>query len=101
MMNKFPCTKCGACCRSIEHIDFLKDYNQNGVCIHLQNNECSIYETRPLLCRIDEAYEQFFSKQMTKKEYYILNALFCNELQERKNIDEKYRIDIKQFDNHE
>ena len=29
----------------------------DGVCRYLQNNLCSIYEHRPLVCRIDENYE--------------------------------------------
>ena len=94
MMQKFPCTECGACCASIDGIDFLSKYNDNGKCMHLQNNRCEIYEKRPLLCRIDEAFDAIFSEYMTKEEYYFTNALSCNELQEKKNIDKKFRIDI-------
>ena len=94
MINTFPCTKCGACCSSIEGIDFLSDYNENGICQHLVNNVCDIYESRPLLCKIDAAFEKIFSVYMTKEEYYISNAKACNILQEKKGIDKKYRVYI-------
>lgn len=93
-MSVFPCTSCGACCSSIEGIDFLADYNNNGKCDMLKNNRCTIYDSRPLLCRIDEAYDQLFSDFMTKKEFYFENARACNQLQEKLNIDEKYRVHL-------
>ena len=94
MIRSFPCTQCGACCSSIEGIDFLSEFNRNGVCTNLHENTCTIYESRPLLCRIDDAYDEIFSQFMTKEQYYVTNAKACNELQEKKNIDKKYRIDI-------
>ncbi|MFJ7407673.1 MULTISPECIES: YkgJ family cysteine cluster protein [unclassified Lysinibacillus] len=93
-MSVFPCTSCGACCLSIEGIEFLKDFNVNGKCNLLENNGCSIYETRPLLCRIDESYNQIFINYMTKEEYYFQNAKACNQLQEKLNIDKKYRVHL-------
>lgn len=91
-MNAFPCTSCGACCSSIEGIDFLKDFNVHGQCRMLSDNKCTIYESRPLLCRIEESYSQLFSNFMTKEEFYLQNAIACNQLQEKLNIDEKYRV---------
>ncbi len=93
-MIKFPCTECGACCSSIQGLDFLRDYNDNGRCIHLQNNRCRIYEKRPVLCNIDEAYERYFSRVMNKLDFYYQNALACNQLQEKLGIDESYRVSI-------
>ncbi|RFU64463.1 YkgJ family cysteine cluster protein [Bacillus sp. V59.32b] len=93
-MTRFPCTSCGACCSSIDGIGFLEEYNQNGRCTKLNNNECSIYESRPLLCRIDDSYDQIFSSYMTREEFYRQNAKACNELQEKLNIDIKYRVYI-------
>jgi len=52
-VNSFPCTSCGACCSSIEDIDFLTQYNENGVCSQLVDNQCKIYAKRPLLYRIE------------------------------------------------
>ena len=94
MINTFPCTQCGACCSNITNIDFLSEFNRNGICKNLINNNCSIYENRPLLCRIDDAYDEIFSEYMTKEQYYLTNAQACNELQEKMQIDKRYRINI-------
>ncbi|MGG4198715.1 YkgJ family cysteine cluster protein [Peribacillus frigoritolerans] len=96
-MIKFPCTQCGACCSSINGIDFLEVYNDNGRCTQLQNNRCTIYEKRPLLCNIDEAYDRAFSGLMNKNEFYYQNALACNQLQEKLGIDESYRVSIPDY----
>ena len=96
----FPCTSCGACCSSINDLDFLQVYNNQGTCIKLVNNQCSIYENRPLLCRIDDSYEALFSQVLSKKAFYIQNALACNALQEKLNIPSHFRIDLHQFNSH-
>lgn len=93
-MSGFPCTSCGACCSSIEGIEFLKEFNIKGRCSMLIENKCTIYESRPLLCRIDESYEQIFSTLMTKEEFYLQNATACNALQEKLGIDTRYRVYI-------
>ena len=96
-LESFECTKCGACCKSIAHIDELSDYHSgDGVCKHLDlaTNECKIYEVRPLVCRVDEAFEKYFSSVLSKAEFYKLNAKCCNILQERHGISEKFRMNI-------
>jgi uncharacterized protein len=93
-MISFPCTSCGACCRTIKHIEFLKEYDRgDGCCKYLSDeNRCTIYDDRPLLCNIERAYEHIFAANMTLKEYYLLNARSCNELQEIHNIDKSFRL---------
>lgn len=77
----FPCDRCGECCRNL-HLSKLyrKLDNGKGVCKYLSGNLCSIYETRPLLCRIDESYEKFFSQFMTREEFYDANIAICKKL---------------------
>lgn len=74
----FHCDHCGCCCR---HLDRNSAYAQldrgDGICVHLNGNDCTIYENRPLLCRIDECYEQFFYQIMTREDYYELNSQAC------------------------
>lgn len=78
----FPCTKCGACCRHVDRSPLYAALDRgDGVCRYLSGNLCSIYETRPLLCRVDLCYEMFFAGQMTKEEYYRRNLAACEELQ--------------------
>ena len=50
------------------------------MCKYLSGNQCSIYDTRPLLCRIDESYERFFIDKMTREEFYQANLRVCIQL---------------------
>lgn len=77
----FKCDQCGVCCRNVGKSPIYKDLDDGtGKCRYLDGNLCGIYETRPLLCRVDESYETFFKDQMTLEEYYRLNYEACNKL---------------------
>lgn len=54
----------------------------DGVCKYLEGNLCSIYDRRPLLCRVDECYKRFFSSEMTREEYYKKNYEGCLKLKQ-------------------
>lgn len=57
----FECDKCGECCRHLKGISIYAELDRgDGICKYLKGNLCSIYEDRPLFCRIDDCYEQFF-----------------------------------------
>ena len=93
----FECTKCGACCKNIAKIAELKEFDRgNGVCLHLNlsTNECEIYAKRPMVCRVDEMFERYFSNIYSKSEFYQLNAKACNLLQEKCGVDESLRMKI-------
>lgn len=93
----FPCTSCGLCCQNITGIKELEDFNLgNGACKYFdkQNNICLIYETRPDICRIDLMFDLKYHKFFSKNEFYILNAKVCNELQEKYNMNNTYKIII-------
>lgn len=94
--TSFPCTKCGACCRSLHQNDVYVALDLgNGVCKNLNEaNECSIYEQRPLMCNIDVAYEEYYKPMMTKIDYYVQNAQACNTLQQLLGIPEDFRVHI-------
>ena len=78
----FICNKCGQCCRNIGNsLVYIELDNGNGVCKYLDGNLCSIYENRPLLCRIDESYNIYFSNIMSLEEYYNKNYQICKLLQ--------------------
>ncbi len=93
----FPCSSCGACCRSIAQIEELREYDLgNGICKYfdIQNMICKIYEIRPDICRIDLMFEKEYFKYYNEKEFYKLNAEVCNKLQVKFNIDKKYNINL-------
>ena len=77
----FDCDMCGECCRHIGEIEAFKSLdNGSGVCIYLDGNKCSIYETRPLLCRVDDCYEIIFKNFMDRETYYEQNYKICRKL---------------------
>lgn len=81
----FVCNQCGECCRNLDKSELYNDLDRgDGVCIFLENNRCSIYQNRPLLCRIDECYEEYFMTQYSLEEYYRLNYEVCRKLQSKK-----------------
>lgn len=99
MIKSFPCNLCGLCCRNISGIDELKQFDKgDGVCVHLnEENECSIYDDRPNICRIDEMYERVYYEHFTKKEYYFENVLACRTLQKKAGFTEDNMITLDDF----
>ena len=81
----FKCDKCGSCCRNLNLSNLYSELDRgDGVCKFLDGNLCLIYDERPLLCRIDESYDAFFSKEMSRDEYYRINKIMCDELKKHK-----------------
>lgn len=83
--KKFPCVQCGECCRHIDLVPELAKYDRgDGVCAGLQGNLCGIYENRPLICRVDEAYERRFRGEYTREEFIRMNLEACRKLMQFK-----------------
>ena len=81
----FKCDKCGECCRNLQLSSIYAVLDRgDGVCKYLEGNLCSIYDSRHLECRVDDAYEELFSKSMTKAQYYQLNYESCRLLKRKK-----------------
>lgn len=78
----FPCSRCGACCRSIGAIPALADLDRgDGACVHLvgepgSEHGCEIYETRPALCRVDQLRPEALSLAW----WYEANGRACDAL---------------------
>lgn len=82
----FPCDRCGQCCRNLQLSELYRDLDRgDGVCRYLDGNLCSIYQTRPLLCRIDESYDRLFKDSMSREEFYRANLQVCSELKRKQN----------------
>jgi Fe-S-cluster containining protein len=96
----FPCTGCGLCCQHISDVEELKDYDLgNGVCKYFNefSKECTIYEIRPEICRVDEIFEKRYKDSLSKRDFYIENAKVCNILQDKYSFDKSYRVNIKEI----
>lgn len=81
----FPCNACGACCKQIGLNEAMKHFNRgDGICRHFDDttNLCTIYEHRPLICRVEEYYKTHFSEQFEWAEFVKLNLEVCEKLQE-------------------
>lgn len=104
MLNKFPCTSCGCCCRrigkTVEKAKFLSGelafpfkWDETGKCEMLtDDNRCRVYDTRPLVCRIEEMYKYFGS--YSREEFYKMNIAACNQMMDEDGVDKKYRIPV-------
>jgi len=93
----FPCSGCGVCCQNITTVKELKEFDiGNGVCkfFDRKTNSCTIYESRPNICKVDKMFDIKYSNEFSKKEFYKLNARACNELQEKYHLDISYRIQL-------
>lgn len=80
--NKFHCTCCGECCRHISKL--LPEFDTgNGVCCHLKNNKCDIYNSRPLICNVEKFWIIKLRNIMTKEDWYKQNYLGCEYIKNK------------------
>lgn len=81
----FPCDQCGICCKHIDQIPQLKEFDSgNGQCIHLMdNNLCEIYSERPDICNVNKMYESQFQDILSIEEFINLNVQGCKELKRK------------------
>lgn len=86
---EFNCTACGLCCTQIgkliatreEFKNFPYKTDEKGKCEKLNDDgKCSVYESRPDICRVDKTHEKYFS-HLDKLTFYELNYINCRELQ--------------------
>ena len=77
----FKCDKCGQCCRHLANSEVYKELDRgDGVCKYLDGNLCSIYDDRPVICNIDNAFELYFTHVISKEDYIKLNQEACLSL---------------------
>ena len=100
---------CGMCCRNIkrykdEVYPILKEIlgatipkfdieDDNGVCVYLtDDNKCSIYEQRPILCNTELMFELLSATLgITKSELYKIQILSC-EMNQNHNTNLKNSV---------
>jgi Fe-S-cluster containining protein len=88
------CEACGAqCCRNWNIYQFDPTMvDKYGVCIYLnqETNKCTIYDTRPVFCRVHDYYVERMSSKMSFEEYMRSSYVGCKVLQnmgKRRNKD--------------
>lgn len=110
--ERFPCSGCGACCRSIGAV--LEGFARNpeghdsitrgalmafpykalddGRCDQLgEDGRCQVYETRPLICRVD-LYNRQVLPALSALERWQLTATACDSLQEMHGVEARFRM---------
>ena len=94
----FLCSSCGACCRAAGKMNGKKyglPIKEDGSCANLIGNLCSIYNSRPDICRVDKFKNK--SILQTKKQYFIEVTKICHKLIDNEGLDESYKINIKEY----
>ena len=82
---KFFCDKCGLCCEHLPKLDLYADLDGGtGKCIYFDDKTrlCTIYESRPLKCNVEKAYE-WFQCHMSYEEYLQKNREACYLLKKK------------------
>lgn len=79
----FACCKCGSCCTHLSEFHGVYDSldRGDGICLHFNESTrlCTIYNSRPTICRVEEGY-QFFDS-MAWAEYIAKMYSACVYLQ--------------------
>ncbi len=78
----FPCYQCGGCCQNVYRspdTEYLA--GDDGCCrFYIKATKlCSIYETRPEICRVSDYYIHHLQHVLSWSEYVALNLLYCEE----------------------
>jgi len=95
-VNKFPCTQCGCCCKSIgkikelSFVDFPYKADSNGICEMLtEDNKCKVYDSRPTICNIKKLAKTL---GIPTYRFYKENIKECNKMITESGLPDKYKI---------
>lgn len=82
-MPTFPCYQCGRCCQNVHlaaETQFLD--RGDGTCRHFDAlaKNCSIYEHRPDICRVDLQYQLNYRVHYTWEKFIAVNLQACEQL---------------------
>lgn len=84
--EEFPCDRCGACCRHVDMAPETKFLDRgDGACQHYDDTSklCTIYASRPEVCRVDVQFDRHFRDSMAWPEFVKLNLQACEALKLR------------------
>ena len=104
-MDTFECSMCGKCCMHMDEViarlpqlekligedNAIFPYSyKKGICEKLdqENNRCSIYKNRPIICNVDKFIENIAHKNsqdisLLKKYLYCIIKEECVKLQKQ------------------
>ena len=71
---------------------FPYKWDESGRCEMLtEDNKCSIYEDRPLVCNVDKLLSLI---EIPKEQFYEINVASCNKMMDEDELPIKYRIKL-------
>lgn len=76
----FECDKCGLCCVGLNKTEVTAYLHKgDGICKYLDFNTmlCTIYNERPIFCRVEEYFDTYLAGKMDKEEFIQLNYEAC------------------------
>jgi len=83
-VEPFPCTQCGLCCQNVHRSAQTAFLDRgDGTCRHYQaaNKQCTIYDSRPDICRVDRQYALHYYNAYTWEEFVEINLRACTWLE--------------------
>ena len=89
MINHFPCTACGQCCRHVNRSSQTAYLSRgDGICVYLDEkaNLCSIYEHRPLICQVEKYYQTYLQKEISWEAFVNINLELCQKMQKNSPV---------------
>ena len=111
-MVEFQCSGCGLCCKKVGKAvkdaravkpaqrdartkavaQFPYKTDASGACSRLDaEGKCTVYDTRPDVCRVDKSFE-LFGKGQSRERYYEGNAKLCNTWIAKAGLDESFLV---------
>jgi uncharacterized protein len=92
-LDAFPCVACGICCKHLDERVYGDLRMPNGACKYYDPmlKMCSVYDRRPLTCRIDDFYDAHLKPTYSRKQFYELNAQACLNFMELEGDHENRR----------
>lgn len=51
-----------------------------------ETKKCTVYDTRPDVCRVDVVYDKVYKHAMSRQEYYRLDEAACGALQKEAGL---------------
>lgn len=79
----FPCNGCGKCCRLVDRsVETAWLDRGDGTCRSFDETtlRCTIYETRPLVCRIHDYHTRYLADQVSWSDFVRINIDICARL---------------------
>jgi len=97
-MNDFDCQQCGDCCKNIRIFTVIESskieimtlpsncvqqedfpyHIKNGQCEKLtDDNKCSVYSNRPILCDVKKLWQHRYSEVLNWEDFYRINKAMC------------------------